>query len=283
MTLTIIHKHLRSILDNLNEDNWDDLMMELKYSTLIAPAGDDLPLTENRYIPLFTDIHEFNKFNRDNKYRHVPHEFNDYLEILGISDLIRGFMINPDSEKFTLSREFLEDMGTDYIFDQDYQPFTSHEIRKLKNSINNTELNDFIKDETLIWDLEKLVRLLNDSLLLTLLISKEGQEAENGVIPIFHTIPKCLHEVGGRNYLLLFSREVTTDFIEKDIHGYSQIVNFPLAIKEVLNNDLDGFILNIDDKNLTVPREALRDFMKDFRCPCIDDYSRYAFTIGESE
>ena len=258
-------------------------MMELKYSTLIAPAGDEVPLTENRCIPLFADIYEFNKFNTEDKYRHVSHEFNDYLEILGISDRIHGFMINPDSEKFTLSREFLEGMDTDYTFDQDYQPFTAREIRKLKNSINNTELDDFIKDETLIWDLERLVRLLNDSLLLTLLISKDGQEVENGVIPIFHTIPKCLHEVGGRNYLLLFSREVTTDFIEKDTHGYSQIVNFPLAVKEALNNDLDGFILNINDENITVPRESLRDFMKDFRCPCIDDYSRYAFTIEESE
>lgn len=283
MTLTVTHKHLRKILDNPNNYSHEDFLMELKYSTLIAPGGDDIPYIRNRLIPLFTDIYEFNKFKNSEGYRCVPHEFNDYLELSRNYDLICGFIINPDSEKFVLSREFLEDMDADYIFDQDYRPFTVREIRRLKDSIDNSRLNDFISDESNIWDLERLVEMLNDSTLLTLLLSEESQKSEDGVVPIFHQIPKCLKEMGNGNYPLLFSREVTTDFLDKECYPYSQIVNFPLAVKEVLNNDFDGFILNIDDENITVPRESLRDFMKGFRCPLIDDYSGYAFTIGEVE
>ena len=153
----------------------------------------------------------------------------------------------------------------------------------LKSSIKNTDLNDFISDKSNLWDMEELTNKMNDSLLLTLLLSNTECEDEDGVISIFHMIPKCLHEIGGKKYLLLFSREISSDFHSNDVYVYSQIVNFPLLVEEVLNNDLDGFILNMDEENITVPRQSLRDFMKDFRCPCVDDFSRYAFTIPEAE
>lgn len=283
MTLTVTHKHLKKILDSLNDPNQEDFIMELRYSTLIAPAGDDIPYIQNRFILLFTDIYEFDKFNSKDEYRCVPHEFNDYLEILTISDRIEGFIINPDSEKFILSRDFLEDIDADYIFEQDYLPFTVREIIMLKNSIDNSRLNDFIADESNRRNLEKLTEMLNDSTLLTLLISDENQKSEDGVVPIFHTISKCIKEVGNENYLLLFSRDISADFPDGNFYIYSQILNFPLAVKEVLNSDFDGFILNIDDENITVPRECLRDFMKGFSNPLIDDYSAYSFTISEEE
>ena len=107
MNLTITHKHLRNILDNLNEDNHDDLLMELKFSTLIAPAGDNVSYLEGRHIQLFTDIYEFDKFNRNHECRPVSHEFNDYLKMMK-SKLVPGFILNPDSENFMISKDILD-------------------------------------------------------------------------------------------------------------------------------------------------------------------------------
>ena len=76
---------------------------------------------------------------------------------------------------------------------------------------------------------------------------------------------------------------MTTDSISSDVYKYSQIVNFPLLVEELLNLDFDGFILNIDEENITIPRQYLRDFMKHFKIPLLDDYSMYAFPVPEGD
>lgn len=287
MTLTITHKYLRNLLDNLNDKNYDDFLMELQYSTLIVPAScyNEVPTVENKHVPLFTDFHEFDKFNRGNEFRPVDHDFNDYLYLLK-DRKVQGFTINPDSENYRFSRGILKHIFPNHIFDQEYQVFTTNEIRQIKNSIDNRDLNEFLNDKENWWDLDILVEKMNKSTLLNLLVSDKdySDEAEGGVIWPMETIPKCLYELGGKNYLLLFSRKVTTDSISQNVFKYSQIVNFPLLVREVLNHDLDGFILNIDEENITVPRENLRNFMKDFKIPLLDDYGRYVFTIeGEQD
>lgn len=51
-------------------------------------------------------------------------------------------------------------------------------------------------------------------------------------------------------------------------------------LKNALNGiGLDGFILNVDTDNIVIPREHLRNFMKGFASPILDDYSMYAFTV----
>lgn len=290
MNQTITHKYLRHILDNLSEENFNDLLVELQYSTLIIAANehDGIPIVEfnkEPYIPLFTDIHEFEKFKNEEDFMAVDNDFNVYLEMLACEEF-PGFVINPDSEKFPLKKEILKHMKPDYIFEQDYEPFTTNEIRKFKNSIDNTELNDFLKDESNRYNLYCLMKMLEKSTLLTLLMSHKdySHEAEDGVIFSIEKIPKCLYGVWDKNYILLFSREPTRDTIPDDsVFKYTQIVNLPLLIRDVLNHDLDGFILNVDKENIIISREHLRDYMKDFRCPVLDDYGMYAFTIQEGE
>lgn len=290
MNQTITHKYLRYILDNLSEENFSDLLMELQYSTLIIPANeyDGIPIVEfnkEPYIPLFTDIYEFEKFKNEEDFMVVDNDFNVYLEMLGCEDF-SGFVINPDSEKFPIKKEILKHMKPDYIFEQDYEPFTTNEIRRLKASIDNRGLNDFLKDESNRYNLYCLMKMLEKSTLLTLLMSHKdySHEAEDGVIFSIEKIPKCLYGVWDKNYILLFSREPTRDTIPDDsVFKYTQIVNLPLLIRDVLNHDLDGFILNVDKENIIISREHLRDYMKDFRCPVLDDYGMYAFTIQEGE
>ena len=285
MTKTITHKYLRNLLDNLSEENFDDFLIELQYSTLIVPVIEysSVPIIEGK-LPLFTDLHEFHKFNVEDEYRPVTHHFNDYLELLS-EKTTEGFIINPDGERYIIPEDILNIMEPNYIFDQEYQVFTTREIRHVKESINNWDLNEFLKDKSNQGDLAALVEKLNRATLLTLLVSDEdfSSEAEDGVICPLQPIPKCLYEVGDKNYLLLFSREITTNSIPQDVYKYSEIVNFPLLVEFLLNDDLDGFILNVDEENITIPREHLRDFMKDFRMPLLDDYSMYVFTVPEGD
>ena len=279
MTRTITHKYLRNLLDNLNDENYDDFLVELQYSTLITPIGDvGLSMIKNKYLPLFTEFYEFDKFNRNEEYQLAVHDFNFYLELLK-NDIVEGFIINPESEKFQISKDILKSILPNYIFDQEYQVFTANEIRQIKDSIENRDLNEFLKNTQNLWDLDILIEKINSSTVFTLLISDKDYDDENGVIITSELIPKCLYELGDKNYILLFSREISPDCISAYVFKYSQIVNFPLLVEEVLNNDFDGFILNIDEERVTIPRENLRNFMKDFKIPLLSDFSMYAFTL----
>ena len=138
MSLTITHKYLRNFLDNLSEENFEDFLMELQFSTLIVPVNefDGVPVitfNKEEYVPLFTDLNEFNKLKNHEEFTVADHEFNYYLELLSSKSIPR-FVINPDSEKFPIDGKILEVMQTNYIFEQDYQPFTTNEIRRIKNS-----------------------------------------------------------------------------------------------------------------------------------------------------
>ena len=289
MKPTITHKYLREILDDLNEDNFDDLLIELQFSTLLIPISgkDGVPAAnfDNRnFVPIFTDVHEFNKFDAKNEFEKGFFDFNFYLELLMKDDSL-AFAINPNSECFTITNDFLKIMKPNYIFEQEYQPFTLNEIKKIKNSVENSELNEYLADKSNLWDLEELINRLYDSDLFVLLGSNEDftDNAEDSVIPLAMTnIPKFLYGIGDKKYLLLFSHDVTEDPL-KDPHifKYTKLVNFPLLIEEVLMHDFDGFILNVDTDNIVIPREHLRNFMKGFTSPILEDYSMYAFTVGE--
>ena len=285
ITITITHKYLRNLLDNLSEESFEDFLVELQYSTLIVPVTEynAVPTVEGK-IPLFTDLHEFHKFNDKNVFMPATHHFNYYLELI-INGMTEGFIINPDSEGYAISKDILNHMEPNYVFDQEYQVFTTKEIRQIKDSIDNRELNEFLSDKSKHWDLDTLVEKLNDATLLVLLISDEdySSEAENGVISPLEIIPKCLYEMADKNYLLLFSRGISPKAVSQDVYKYSQIVNFPLLVESVLNDDLDGIILNVDEENITIPRQHLRNFMKDFSIPLLCDFGMYAFTVNEGE
>lgn len=119
-------------------------------------------------------------------------------------------------------------MQTNYIFEQYYPPFITNEIRRIKNSIDNHNLNEFLKDESNRYDLNNIMKKLEKSTLLTLLMSYKNynDKAEDGVIYSIEKIPKCLYGVWDKSYILLFSRDPAKDTIlDESIFSYSQLVN----------------------------------------------------------
>ena len=170
MSTTATNRFLRQELDNFQKTGeMEQLYGELKYSTLIVPINDDEFMTVNvdgrKLISCFTDIHEYYKLNPGEDFQPRAYYFNFYLELL--ENGCQGFVLNPKSENFIISNDILDEIDGDYMFDLEYMPFSVKEIERIYNSIDNTDVHEFIEKDR--WDLEELMEILLKSDLLTLI------------------------------------------------------------------------------------------------------------------
>lgn len=272
MPTTATNRFLRDALDNFQKTGEiRNLYGELKYSSLIVPINNDEFMTVNvngkKLIPCFSDIHEYYKLNPGDDFQPMAYYFNFYLKL--IENGYQGFVLNPKSENFIILNDILDVIDRNYMFDLGYLPFTVNEIEKIYNSINNTDVDEFIEKDN--WDLEELMEILIDSELLTLINTEEALD-EIGNTGIYECISEVFYECID-NYALLFSKPL----IGRNVHNsYLQLVNFPVFIEIVLKNDLSGIML---DSKIIIPRDFLIDFMMNFKNPSIDDFSFYAFSL----
>ena len=96
-----------------------------------------------------------------------------------------GFVINPQSEGFIITRAIFESISR--LPQHDYPPegaYTSLELKGLRDSMDNRELEDFLKDQSNIGRYEELFGRISGSTLLTLMVSREdlAEFAEDGII-----------------------------------------------------------------------------------------------------
>lgn len=184
MITAVTNEYLRKEFDNFEKaKGLGNLLEELKYSTLIAPVDENktgcamITAGDEIFIPLFTDIHEYHKVDFKGNFHPEAFDFNFYLELL--KNGLHGFIVNVESERFPVTREFLDFMDTDYMFDLDYQPFTKKEISEIFDNLNNSELSEFIKNERNRWDSEKLMEILLKSDILAPVASKKSFENDD--------------------------------------------------------------------------------------------------------
>lgn len=293
MNRTITHKHLKRQFDIFEKTSkLEDLLAELQFSTLLLPINIEdgnlefpiLLADEERYAPVFTDVYEYNKIDFPGTFTLMAHEFDFYLNLL--DEKIDGILIDVDGDRFPLTKEFQSVVNSNHIFDYDPQVFTLNEIRKIKDSIDNEELEEFLKDESNWWDYERLMELLLKSDLFTVILSEEdiSSKAENGVISLHDvdTLPRALVAKATEHYALIYTKEDEVMPKNNPIHPYLQLVNLPELIKSVLLDDLDGIIINENSQNITIPREFLLNLLKDFKSPNVDKYDNYAFVLDEN-
>ena len=292
MTRTITHKNLKRQFDIFERtEEMDDLLAELQFSTLLLPASLEndtlafpmLRMGGKMFAPVFTDVHEYEKCNVEENFTLIPNDFNFYLNLL--DERIDGIIIDVEGERFPLTRDFRKIMKESYVFDYDPNVFTAREIRQIRDSVDNTELEEFLKDRQNHWDLETLMELLLKSDLFKVVLSEDdlSEKSEGGVISLHDIgmLPTATTRKAMDSYALIYSSE--TEIIQKNspMHPYLQLVNLPELINRVLLDDLDGIILNENSQNITIPREFLLNFLKDFSCPNIDKYDDYAFLLGD--
>ena len=276
---TISHKYLRTVMAEMLEqleDTSDEIFKrfeaELKHSSLIIPGdvhGDSIEIAtadieDERFGLLFTDMDEFTKVFADYEVESHIHPFDVYLDMLKKSKL-DGFIINIQTECFFLPACGFEENESlplnDYPTNDSY---TSHELKEIKNQINNDSLEEFIQNPNNIARYEELFEKMSQSTLLILRLAKEdlSDKAADGMISMKKTEPVgFLHSdnIGG-NYATVFTSEEKMENIKTPLNKYFQIVNFSQMTYFVLSGDMDGIIINPESDNIVLTREILLEF-----------------------
>lgn len=286
---TVRHDNLRRLMQEFNElemeipeEDFSNILKEFRHSSLIAPGyviDDEFKViiadTEGgSFGVLFTDMDELRKTFPDFDTQAYSFTLDQYIDFVDKNDL-KGYFINFESEEFVLPKEILKQMGDmpemTYSIDDAY---TSDEIKSIKHSINNSDLEDFIKNPANIARYEELFDMISKSTMMTLRLSDLNLTclADDGMITMKETGPiGYLHteKTGGR-YATAFTSEDKIKSIKTDYNKYSQIINFSQMTNYVLNDDLDGIIINPEDERIMLTREVLLEFSPLLEKTCND-------------
>lgn len=279
----ITHKHLRVVIEDIYQNGnevTEDLLLrlinEFRYSNLYIPAkrengtlnfiiyeDEDIKIT-----PLFTDLDEFHKFFKDSDIEALNNTFELYQNVLKTSD-IEGYILNPSSEKYLFTKEFILSIKdipkTTFYCDELYTPL---ELKKIVDSIDNSDLEDFISRRENIGNYEGLFEMLANSDILTLMVSQMNLNRflELGILDMKRLGPVAsmyLDNVGGV-YATIFSSKEKMANVNTSKHKYAQLVNLATLVNFVLTEDMDGIILNPDSDNYLIPRSKLLKYALGF-------------------
>ena len=277
------HKHLRTVIEDiysndnqLTENLLTKLINEFRYSNLLFPAKSEngtlnfiiYEENDSKFTPLFTDSDEFYKFFKDDDIIFLENSFELYQNVLKTSD-IEGYILNPASEKYLFSKEFI--LSIKNIPKTNFyspNPYTKEELLEIKNNIDNSELEEFIKNANNIGDYEGLFEKLSSSTVLTLMISDSNLDsvAENGIISLqdYGPVAQMYTDRVGGVYATIFSAEDKIKHVKTDKFKYSQIVNLATLVNFVLTEDMDGIVLNPESDNVLIPRSKLLKYSLGF-------------------
>ena len=264
------HKHLRTVIEDiyLNDNELTDellsrLINEFRYSNLFIPAKRENSTLnfiiyedeDAKITPLFTDPDEFRKFFSQDDIQILQNSFELYQNILKTTD-IEGYVLNPATEKYLFSKEFI--LSIENIPKTSFytgNAYTESELIEIKNSIDNTALEEFIRLNT--GDYEGLFERLSSSRLVTLMLS--DVQIKKDIISLKKTGPIAqmyLDRVGGI-YATIFTSKDKVKAIETSKNKYLQLINLATLVNFVLSEDMEGIVINPETDNVLIPRSVL--------------------------
>lgn len=276
---TIKHENLRKIIEDIqssadetSDETFIMLIEEVKHSCLIV-AGDirgdtinvmTVKTDKGDFGMLFTDLDEYRKVFSNFEVEAHDNSFARYQKLLENSDLL-GYIINFAGEGMILPRELLIEI--DDVPSHSYPiegSYTSVELKSLKESIDNSDLEEFIADSRNIGRYEELFEIISKSTLLTLMLSRTDLKAnaEDGVISMLESEPLGFlytDRLGGE-YATVYTSEEKISSVKTPHNKYSQIVNFSCLAEFVLHDDMDGIIINPGWENVVITRDVLLEF-----------------------
>lgn len=289
MNRTITHKHLKRQFDNFEvAEDLDGLFAELEFSTLLLPVFREngymgfpiLSFGDEDYAPVFTDIFEFQKANLEGDPTLMANDFEIYLGFLDLG--LDGIIIDVEGERFPLPKKITELIKPNPSFNP--IQLTLDEVIKIRNSVDNSELEDFISDESNLLDYDGLMNLLSRSDIFTVVLSKGDlkDNAKDGVLQVCDVgeLPLAVTSNMGESYALVYSSEDEIWQKDNPLYPYSQLVSLPEFVHKALLCDMDGIILNENSQNIRIPREYLIRFFKNLENPDTMKYEDYAFILG---
>lgn len=201
-------------------------------------------------------------------------DFKLYCDIVK-KGVIDGFIINPECEGFVLTKDLFLDTTEfpDNEFDLN-ESLTTDELKSLKHSIDNKELEEFLTDNNNIGKYDELFEKISNSTLLTLMLSKDDltEYADGGIISMKKTGPLgflYIDEIGGE-YATVYTSESRISNVETSLNKFSQIVNFSQMANFILNDDMDGIIINPNTDNVLLTRDVLLKYYSLLEKTCND-------------
>ena len=277
-----IEELLSHSYENTPDDVFERFINELKHSYLIIAAdmsadGFDFQGFEDEgkdYGVLFTDMDEFRKTFSDDESGSQPFVFEVYKSMVE-ENFIDGFVINPGTESFLMKKDlfsYVSDLPKfDYNADDSY---STEELIKIRDNIDNSSLERFISDPSNIGRYEELFERISNSVLLTLMVSREdlSGSAVDGVIKIDDPEnPSSLYkdEIGGK-YATAYTSQKKMENVETGMNNYYQIINFSFMTNFVLNEDMDGIIINPGLENIILTRDVLLQYSSLLEKTCDD-------------
>ena len=289
MDRTITHKHLKRQIDILETtEDLDLLFRELEFSTLLLPSEIEnrlfsfptVTFDDKKFIPVFTDVYEYNKVGFNENFTLIPNPFDLYLDLL--DEGFDGIIIDVEGNRFPILSEFRDYFKSSEIFRQDTHFHTSDEVKRIRSSANNSNLDEFLQDESNFWDFERLLNLLSKSDVFSVGLSFDNlaKDSNDGIIHIDEPLPKAIYSSADKSYALIYSSEDEIKPKINPLNPYSQLINFTLFARQVLLDDLDGIILNENSHNITIPREVLLDYIDCIESFDLNRYDDYAFELN---
>lgn len=283
----ITHNHLRQILEDnyeffkgdgeISDEDFVMLLQELFYSLLISPTikkdGQVFPVwvgdeRGNQFLPLFTDLAEYEKEFAGFEFNPGVSDFDSYLGA-GIENIV----INPSCEQIVFPTRAFADKPKTRSFRPDFTQDTLDlpGLKALLDCESSMDLGD-------AYDYDALFRNLADSVMFTSIGIKDESKNEDGVIRVKMAPLKT--SPGG--YLKLFTDK---DEIRKEGDCYASVVNLEEFMEYLIRMDLNGFIINPKSEAVVVDRRVLMsyfdEFKKTYNSARYAGASEYAFVIEE--
>lgn len=299
----IRHEHLRGILNEMEfsedvpDETFELLFGEFEHSSLII-AGDlisddecmlTVDLDGGSYALLFTDMDEFRKAIAPGESVAQDNLFGIYKLLLPKLDL-DGFILNIQSEGFIFRNEMFELI--DYmpiIKSSSAEPYTTFELKQIRDSINNESIEAFVENPNNIGRYEELFEEMSNSTMLTMVLSDMDllPEGHDGVIETEEAGSHgFLHmETLGGTYVAIYTSEAKMANIDTPLNKFSQVINPALITYFVLNNDMDGLIINPNSDDVLITREVLLEYSRLIQLTCNDPKlstgMRHMFAVEE--
>ncbi|WP_407376136.1 SseB family protein [Methanobrevibacter sp.] len=287
---TIKHENLKRYIDEFHrfgEDARDDcidmLFEELKHSCLITPStkdGDYVNATTAKsnlgsFAVGFTDMYEFRKAFPDFSVEAHEFPFEFYAKLVRQRNL-EGLIINIEGDMFIMPSDAMAEMGElpQTLFPTE-NTYSSDELKGLKESVDNSELEEFIKDSENFTKYDGLFDKISKSTLFTLMVSRDdlSDHIKEGIIenkpdnPLGFLYTK---NVGGE-YATVYTSEDKIKEIDTELNKFSQIVNFSQMVNFILNDDMAGIIINPNGENIVLTRYVLMEYYPFIEKTCYDE------------
>ncbi len=282
----ITNNHLNDVVDELKiylDEEKDapleliaKFICELKVSNLLIPAVEEedafafehIASEEDgsTYIPLFTDIDEYQKHAiEDSEFGPVAFDFDIYTDLI-LENELDGIILNVEGNFMPIEKLFIEEMFNiiETNDDDSVEAYNKEELKKIFENVTNESLVEFINDEDSNDDIERLYVELSNSTLLNLVINDNPLDefAKDGIIDA--------DDVDGFSLCTIDNDEIHMGAIftdknaiskainaDSDLHYYGQVTVLSELFDFILRNDMDGVVINPNGEDYVIARDDI--------------------------